>query len=202
MDLYKTIAWEMGLPTERSRAALYRQLKNEVTRLCAEARCRPILIVDEAHNLRSEVLEDLRLLTNYQMDAENRLCLLLVGQAELRRRLGMAAYEALSQRIVVRYHVAGLGRSEIEPYLVHLLRLAGTELPLLEPAAIEAVFQATQGLPRKVNFLDALARGDLPSPEACKANHLCVHIHDLRAAIKDYRQLALNPEPEGDYLNF
>ncbi len=96
MDLYKTIAWEMGLPTERSRAALYRQIKNEVTRLCAEARCRPILIVDEAHNLRSEVLEDLRLLTNYQMDAENRLCLLLVGQAELRRRLGMAAYEALS----------------------------------------------------------------------------------------------------------
>jgi hypothetical protein len=50
--------------------------------------------------------------------------------------------------------------------------------------------------------LDALARGELPSPEACKANHLCVHIHDLRAAIKDYRQLALNPEPEGDYLNF
>ena len=47
------------------------------------------------------------------MDAENRLCLLLVGQAELRRRLGMAAYEALSQRIVVRYHLAGLGRDEI-----------------------------------------------------------------------------------------
>ena len=68
MDLYKTIAWEMVLPTERSRAALYRQIKNEVTRLCAEARCRPILIVDEAHNLRPDVLEDLRLLTNYQMD--------------------------------------------------------------------------------------------------------------------------------------
>jgi len=50
--------------------------------------------------------------------------------------------------------------------------------------------------------LDSLARGDLPSPEACKANHLCVHIHAIRAAIKDYRQLALNPEPAGDYLNF
>src|SRR3990172_9393337 len=55
MDLYKTIAWEMGLPTERSRAALYRQIKNEVTRLGAEARCRPILIVDEAQNLRPDV---------------------------------------------------------------------------------------------------------------------------------------------------
>jgi len=48
MDLYKDITWEMGLPTERSQAALYRQIKGKVTRLCAEARCRLILIVDEA----------------------------------------------------------------------------------------------------------------------------------------------------------
>jgi hypothetical protein len=50
--------------------------------------------------------------------------------------------------------------------------------------------------------LDSLARGDLPSPEACKANHLCVHVHNIRAAIRDYRQLALNPEPKDDYLHF
>ena len=144
MDLYKTIAWEMGLPTERSRAALYRQIRTEVNRLCTEARCRPVLVVDEAHNLRSDVLEDLRLLTNYQMDSENRLCLLLVGQAELRRRLAMAVYEALAQRIVVRYHYAALGRDEMPPYIAHRLSLAGTQLPLFEPAALEAVFQATR----------------------------------------------------------
>ncbi len=153
MDLYKTIAWELGLPTERSRAALYRQIKNEVTRLVTDARCRPILIVDEAHHLRPEVLEDLRLLTNYQMDAENRLCLLLVGHPELRRRIGIGVYEALNQRIVVRYHLAGLSRDEVPLYLTHLLRLAGTELPLFDPPAVEAIFQATQGLPRKVNLL-------------------------------------------------
>jgi len=153
MDLYKTIAWEMGLPTERSRAALYRQIRIEVNRLSDEARCRPVLVIDEAHNLRSDVLEDLRLLTNYQMDSENRLCLLLVGQAELRRRLSMAVYEALAQRIVMRYHYAGLDREEMPLYIAHRLRLAGTELPLFEPAALEAVFQATQGLARKVNNL-------------------------------------------------
>jgi general secretion pathway protein A len=47
MDVYKTIAWEMGLPTERNRAAVYRQIRTEVTRLCTEARCRPVLLVDE-----------------------------------------------------------------------------------------------------------------------------------------------------------
>ena len=172
MDVYKTIAWEMGLPTERNRAAVYRQIRTEVTRLCTEARCRPILIVDEAHHLRPDVLEDLRLLTNYQMDAENRLCLLLIGQAELRRRLGMAVYEALCQRIVVRYHVAGLARDELPLYLAHLLRLAGTELPLFEPATQEAIFQATSGLPRKVNLLAhhalmaaALGRAKTVTPE-------------------------------------
>jgi type II secretory pathway predicted ATPase ExeA len=153
MDLYKTIAWELGLPTERSRAACYRAIRGEVTRLNLEARIRPVLVVDEAQHLRSEVLEDLRLLTNYEMDSQNRLCLVLVGQAELRRRLSMAVHEALSQRIVVRHHLGGLSREELSAYLVHLLRLAGTELPLFEMPALEAVFQATSGLPRKVNLL-------------------------------------------------
>ncbi len=153
LDLYKTIAWELGLPVERSRAALFRQIRAEVTRLVTEARCRPVLVVDEAQHLRSDVLEDLRLLTNYKMDAENRLCLLLLGQTELRRRLAMAVHEALNQRIVVRYHLPPLGRDEVEPYLAHRLQLCGTQVALFEAAAQEALFQATGGLPRRLNLL-------------------------------------------------
>jgi type II secretory pathway predicted ATPase ExeA len=153
MDTYKTIAWELGLAVERSRAALFRQIRTEVTRLMTETRCRPVLMLDEAHHLRSDVLEDLRLLTNFAMDSENRLTLLFVGHPELRRRVTMAAHEALNQRIVVRAHVVGLTRDELELYIAHLLRRAGTELPLFEPAALEAIFQATSGLPRRVNQL-------------------------------------------------
>ena len=153
LDLYKTISWELGLPVERSRAALFRQIRGEVTRLVTEARCRPVLVVDEAQHLRSDVLEDLRLLTNYKMDAENRLCLLLLGQTELRRRLAMAVHEALNQRIVVRYHLPPLGRDEIEAYLSHRLQRAGGQILLFDPAAQEALFQATGGLPRKLNLL-------------------------------------------------
>lgn len=151
MDTYKSIAWEFGLSTERNRASVFRQLRQEVTRLVTEARCRPIVVIDEAQHLRNDVLEDLRLLTNYQMDSENRLSLLFVGHPELRRRLALAAHEALDQRIVVRAHVSGLSRNELEPYIAHLLRRAGTELQFFEPAALEATFQATGGLPRRVN---------------------------------------------------
>lgn len=153
MDLYKSIAWEMGLPSERNRAALFKQIRSEVSRLCAENRLRPLLIIDEAHHLRTDLLEDLRLLTNYAMDSENRLTLVLVGHPELRRRMSMAALDALAQRIVVRANVRGLTRDEMGPYLAHRLKLAGCELPLFEPPTIEAIYQASTGLPRKANSL-------------------------------------------------
>jgi type II secretory pathway predicted ATPase ExeA len=174
LDLYKTISWEMGLPVERSRAALFRQIRAEVTRMVSEARCRPVLVVDEAHHLRPDVLEDLRLLTNYNMDAENRLCLLLLGQTELRRRLAMAVHEALAQRIVVRYHLPALARDEVPAYLAHRLRLAGTELAVFDAAAHEALFQATGGIPRKLNLLahHALLAAALARARTVSADHV------------------------------
>jgi len=174
MDTYKSIAWELSLPTERSRAALYRVIRSEVTRLCVEAKTRPILIIDEAQNLRPDVLEELRLLTNYEMDSVHRLTLLFVGQAELRRRIGMAVHEALNQRIVVRHHLVGLEREELHGYLVHRLRLAGTELALFEPQAVEAIYQATNGIPRKVNVLahHALMAAAIAKAKTVGAQHV------------------------------
>ena len=153
MDAYKSIAWEMGLPTELSRAACYRVIRAEVTRLCAETKRTPILIVDEAHHLRNDVLEDLRLLTNYELDSVNRLCLLFVGLVEIRRRLSMAVHESLEQRIVLKHHMEALERDELEAYLKHHIKRAGCELPLFLPEAQEALYQATTGLPRRVNRL-------------------------------------------------
>lgn len=156
-DIYKSIAWEMGLTTERSLAALFRSIRQEVERLCLESKIRPILIIDEAQYLRNDVLENLRLLTNYEMDSQNRLCMIFVGQAELRRRLSLSVHEPLAQRIVVRYHISGLEREELHPYLKHRLELAGTQMELFTQPALEALFQATNGLPRKINLLAHLS---------------------------------------------
>ena len=156
-DTYKSIAWEMGLTTERSLAALYKAIRQEVNRLSLELKIRPVLIIDEAQYLRNDVLENLRLLTNYEMDSQNRLCMIFVGQAELRRRLSLSVHEPLAQRLVVRYHISGLSREELPAYLQHRLELAGTQVELFEQPALEAIFQATNGLPRKVNLLAHLA---------------------------------------------
>ena len=98
LDMYKSIAWEFGLPIERSRSSAHHAIRAEITRLANEAKQLPVLVVDEAHHLRNDVLEDLRLLTNFAMDAEQRMCLILVGLTELRRRLSMAVHESLRLR--------------------------------------------------------------------------------------------------------
>jgi len=167
MDMYKSIAWELGLPTERNRAGASRAIRIEVTRLVIEAKQLPVLVVDEAHHLRNDVLEDLRLLTNYQMDAENRLCLLLVGLTELRRRLSMTVHES---------------RDELPRYLEHRLRLAGTELPVFTAPAIEILFQATNGMPRKVNRIAhyALTAAALDDQHQVNDQHLHAALEELR----------------------
>jgi len=149
--------------------------------LTLEAKIYPVLVIDEAQHLRNEVLEDLRLLTNYAMDAERRLCLLLVGLTELRRRLGMAVHESLAQRIVVRYHLSGLSREELPAYLEHHLNLAGCTLPLFDPAAIEALYQATQGLPRKVNRAAhyALSAAAATKSRQISAEHMATALDEL-----------------------
>ncbi len=151
LDMYQTLAWELGLQPERSRAAACRTLREEITRLAREAHQFPVLIIDEAHNLRNDVLEDLRLLTSFQFDSERRLCLLLAGLSSLRKRLAMAVHESLGQRIAVQHQLSGLARDELEPYLAHRLHLAGCDLPLFEPNALEALFQASRGLPRQID---------------------------------------------------
>ena len=182
LDMYKAIAWEVGLPAEHSRAGAHHAIRTEISRLAKEARQLPVLVIDEAHHLRNDVLEDLRLLTNFNMDSDNRMCLILVGLTELRRRIAMAVHESLSQRLVVRHHLTGLAREEVDAYLTHRLRLAGCELPLFEPPAVEALSHAARGLPRQINRIAhyALSAAAIDKAHSVNADHLQHALDELR----------------------
>ena len=107
---------------------------------------------------------------------------ILVGLTELRRRLSMACHESLSQRLVVRHHLTGLERDELDPYLTHRLRLAGCELPLFEPPAVEALFQGARGLPRQINRIAhyALSAAALDNARTVNPDHLQHALEELR----------------------
>ena len=116
------------------------------------------------------------------MDSEHRMCLILVGLTELRRRLSMACHESLSQRLVVRHPLTGLERDELDAYLTHRLRLAGCELPLFEPPAVEALFQGARALPRQINRIAhyALSAAALDNARTVNADPLQHALEELR----------------------
>ena len=174
LDSYNMVAAAFGLERFTSRSAAYQAIRNAVSRLVTESRQYPVLIFDEAHHLHNEILEELRLLTNYRMDSENRLCLLLVGLTELRRRLEMAAHASLSQRIVLRCTLEGLGRDEVGPYIAHRLRLAGSDVEIFEEQAVEAVALASNGLPRRIDRIAhyALHAAALDRSRTVTINHV------------------------------
>ena len=97
---------------------------------------------------------------------------LVTGDAGSGKTCG--ARRVLAQRIVVRYHLPALSRDELPAYLAHRLRHAGTQLALFEPAAEEALFQATGGLPRKLNLLahHALLAAALSRAKTITAEHV------------------------------
>jgi general secretion pathway protein A len=153
LDLLRQLARELDLEPAHLRGDLVRQISEAIVRLNQSKKQHPILLCDEAQLLRHAALEQLPLLLNFDMDSSHYLTLLLVGQPLLRRTLSLATHEALRQRIAVHYHLEGLTRQELDAYLAHQLKAAGLSQPLFEDSAIQALYQATKGILRKVNKL-------------------------------------------------
>jgi type II secretory pathway predicted ATPase ExeA len=136
---------------------LLRQIADAVVRLDQSKKQHPILICDEAHPLPHPALEQLPLLLNFDMDSSRYLTLLLIGQPLLRRTLSLQLHEALRQRIGTHYRLEGLTREELDAYLTQQLKAAGVTQPLFEDTARQGLYQATKGIPRKVNKLAVTA---------------------------------------------
>jgi general secretion pathway protein A len=112
-----------------------------------------VLIIDEAQHLRSEVLEQLRLLTNLETNTKKLLQVILIGQPELQQLLKRQDLRQLAQRITARYHLLPLNKDEIGLYVLHRLQVAGRHEPLFTRKAITALHKHSGGIPRLTNLL-------------------------------------------------
>lgn len=178
VDLCRQIALELGLEPHWSRAMTFRAIQAEVARLSRERHVTVLLVIDEAHRLRSDVLDLFPLLTNFEWDSAGGLALLLVGQTGLRHKLHLAVLEALAQRVTVRYTLRGFDRDTTRAYIEHRLRIAGLDRPLFADPAVEAVYNASQGVMRRI---DAVAHHALAAAAAAKARIVDAD-HVVRAA--------------------
>lgn len=114
---------------------------------------RTLLIIDEAQNLSSSVLEQLRLLTNLETNRCKLLQIILIGQPELRKMLEKPELRQLSQRITARFHLDPLSRSDIANYVGHRLAVAGARRQLFSPAVLKRLFNLSGGVPRLINLI-------------------------------------------------
>lgn len=116
---------------------------------------RCLLIVDEAQNLTPRAVEELRMLSNFQHGQQALLQTFLVGQPEFRTILQSPTMQQLKQRVTASCHIGPLDAAETQGYILHRLKCVGATLarPSFDAPAFEAIFKASGGIPRRINFL-------------------------------------------------
>ncbi len=112
-----------------------------------------LLLIDEAQHLSTQVLEQLRLLTNLETDSRKLLKVLLVGQPELQIKLQTGELRQLAQRITGRYHLLPLTEQEVSQYIEFRMKMAGAQRAIFEPKALKIIAHYTQGVPRLINLI-------------------------------------------------
>lgn len=116
---------------------------------------RTVLIIDEAHELSDYVLEEIRLLMNFESDNAKHLQIVLTGQPELREKLNQPNLRQLKQRVALRCKMHALPNvEEVERYITERLLIGGSEQPsVFTPGAIDYIYQCSEGIPRQINNL-------------------------------------------------
>lgn len=154
LQLLMQINSDFGLETDgRDKAALLRELNDFLIDQYAQRR-QAVLIIDEAQNLSSEILEEVRMLSNLETDRDKLLQIILVGQPQLRDILARPELLQLRQRIQINCNLQPLSPIEVREYIEFRLEKAGNRLALvLDDDAVEAVAAYTHGIPRLINIL-------------------------------------------------
>jgi hypothetical protein len=116
---------------------------------------RTVIIIDEAHELSDYVLEEIRLLLNFESDNAKHLQIVLTGQPELRDKLNQANLRQLKQRVALRCNMHAYPNvEEVDRYITERLLIAGSEQPnIFTPGAVDFIFQCSEGIPRNINNL-------------------------------------------------
>jgi type II secretory pathway predicted ATPase ExeA len=151
-ELLRVIASGLEVATPSLRKdELLSEITGALYRMHGEGRL-PVLVIDEAQMIPDrELFDELRLLTNFQLDDKNLLSIIIMGQPELRSMLASPVYEPFRQRISLSFHLSPLSLEETLEYLDFRVAAAGGEPGLFSPDAVQRIFELSGGVPRRIN---------------------------------------------------
>jgi type II secretory pathway predicted ATPase ExeA len=185
MQLLRSIAKGLELEPARFRNELLDQLHAKLYELYEQKR-EPVLIIDEAQLIPSKAtFDEIRLLTNFQLDDQNLLSVVLIGQPELETRLEREHYAPLRQRIGMRYSLGPLSLAETVEYIEHRIRVAGGGRNPFDARAMEEIHALSGGIPRLINTLCTTALLDAFGEDAER-----IDAPRIASAAKEHRMAA------------
>ena len=151
MEFYRLLCDEFSLEVNYSKRKNFKSIQDEIKRLVIEKRITPVIILDEANYLPSSILNDLKILLNFDMDSKDNVILILIGQKTFLSTLSLKSNESLKQRISMNYNISGLSNDEARYYIDQKLQASGLNTNLLSIEAYNQVINAANGVPRIIN---------------------------------------------------
>jgi len=153
MEFYRAIAIGLGIAPPHKKIDLFNAIQERIKSLAKDKRITTVIICDEGQYLNTKVLNDLKILLNFDMDSGSHAVIVLSGQPALANNLSMNSHEALAQRIVINYSFGGLTKNEMVDYIVSRLKACGASGNVFADSAMEALWGCCGGAPRVVNSL-------------------------------------------------
>src|SRR5690554_6745848 len=148
---YKGLLEQLGCEAKFYRGDAKRQLHREIELMKGIHGIHPVVIVDEAHLLDREMLEEVRFLLNFKMDAQSPMALILVGQTELWDRLKLQSYSAIRQRIDIQFKLGHCDRSQVGEYVTRYLKYSGIDHQIFSDGALDEIHRFSSGAARLIN---------------------------------------------------
>jgi type II secretory pathway predicted ATPase ExeA len=150
-EFYKHLATELELSAMHKKSDNFKNIQAEINRYSIEKRITPIIIIDEANYISNAILNDLKMLFNFEMDSKDRAVIILVGLPQLNNTLRLVANEPLRQRITMNYNLDSLTKEESLDYIKEKLAGAKCTMDIFNKNALEAIINSANGIPRLIN---------------------------------------------------
>lgn len=150
-NFYWEALYQLGCEARFYRGDAKRQMQKALADIADNEKKTPVIIVDEAHLLSREMLEEIRFLLNLRMDSYSALALVLIGQTELKETLRLQVHQAIAQRVDIRFHLSPMERAETTIYVKRHLDAVKSPSEIFTQAALGVLHEYTGGIPRKVN---------------------------------------------------
>ena len=151
LEFYKEIAYALGIEPAFKKIDIFKQIQETIIDYVKNKKLKIIICIDEAQYLKTDIINDLKMLVNFEMDSKNYFTLILIGQPILNSILNRTLHEALRQRITVSYNMGGLTKEEVYDYINTRMKLVHSNDGIFSEQAKEAIFNSCNGSIRIVN---------------------------------------------------